>query len=125
MANTQGKSCDVLIIGGGISGAAIAAECAQRGLAVLLCDRGDVGGASSSQSDQILPLEPCTFCVDTTYPILIRSSKRERCCSRGHHICIVNAPSSWCHRNRLPIPPLAESGCGYFNIGCRVASARP
>ena len=55
MANTQGKSCDVLIIGGGISGAAIAAECAQRGLAVLLCDRGDVGGASSSQSDQILP----------------------------------------------------------------------
>lgn len=55
MAKTQGDSCDVLIIGGGISGAAIAAECAQRGLSVQLCDRADVGGASSSQSDQILP----------------------------------------------------------------------
>lgn len=55
MAKTQGDSCDVLIIGGGISGAAIAAECTQRGLSVQLCDRADVGGASSSQSDQILP----------------------------------------------------------------------
>lgn len=46
---------DVFIIGGGISGAAIAAECAQRGLRVGVCGRGDVGGASSSHSDQILP----------------------------------------------------------------------
>ncbi len=55
MANSQGSLLDVFIIGGGISGAAVAAECSLRGLSVEICDRGDVGGASSSQSDQILP----------------------------------------------------------------------
>lgn len=55
MTQTQSKRVDVFIIGGGISGAAVAAECSRRGLAVMLCDKGDVGGASSSQSDQILP----------------------------------------------------------------------
>ncbi|MBA56248.1 MAG: hypothetical protein CMK89_17495 [Pseudomonadales bacterium] len=55
MVKTQGDCLDVFIVGGGISGAATAAECSLRGLSVTLCDRGDVGGASSSQSDQILP----------------------------------------------------------------------
>lgn len=55
MATSYNEHCDVFIIGGGISGAAIAAECAQRGLSVQLCDQADVGGASSSQSDQIMP----------------------------------------------------------------------
>lgn len=55
MATPHNEQCDVFIIGGGISGAAIAAECALRGLAVQLCDQGDIGGASSSQSDQIMP----------------------------------------------------------------------
>lgn len=55
MVKTQGELLDVFIVGGGISGAAIAAECSLRGLSVTLCDKGDIGGASSSQSDQILP----------------------------------------------------------------------
>ena len=55
MIKTQGELLDVFIVGGGISGAAVAAECSLRGLSVTLCDRGDIGGSSSSQSDQILP----------------------------------------------------------------------
>ncbi|MDX1693709.1 MAG: FAD-dependent oxidoreductase [Ketobacteraceae bacterium] len=35
---------DVTVIGGGLHGAAIAADCAGRGLRTLLCDRDDVGG---------------------------------------------------------------------------------
>ncbi|MAR92863.1 MAG: hypothetical protein CML06_18605 [Pseudomonadales bacterium] len=49
------QAVDVLVVGGGISGAAVAAECASRGLSTLLCERDDVGGVSSSHSDQIIP----------------------------------------------------------------------
>lgn len=55
MANTAKAQSDVFIIGGGISGAAMAAECSRRGLKVMLCDQQDVGGTSSSRSDQIIP----------------------------------------------------------------------
>jgi glycerol-3-phosphate dehydrogenase len=55
MAAELNDYSDVFIIGGGISGAAIAAECSQKGLSVTLCDQADVGGASSSLSDQIMP----------------------------------------------------------------------
>lgn len=55
MAVNPNITLDVFIIGGGISGAAIASECAQKGLKVAVCGKGDVGGASSSHSDQILP----------------------------------------------------------------------
>ncbi|MCG8668538.1 MAG: glycerol-3-phosphate dehydrogenase [Pseudomonadales bacterium] len=38
---------DVIIIGGGIHGAAIAADCAGRGLKALICHDGDFGGTAS------------------------------------------------------------------------------
>lgn len=43
--NRSDKFYDVTIIGGGLHGAAIAADCAGRGLRTLLCDHGDVGGS--------------------------------------------------------------------------------
>ncbi|HJM52327.1 MAG TPA: FAD-dependent oxidoreductase, partial [Alphaproteobacteria bacterium] len=36
---------DLLIIGGGINGVGIARDAAGRGLAVTLCEQGDLGGA--------------------------------------------------------------------------------
>jgi glycerol-3-phosphate dehydrogenase len=39
---------DVLVVGGGIIGAAVAAHAARVGLAVALVDAGDFGGATSS-----------------------------------------------------------------------------
>src|SRR3984893_8582537 len=41
------RTFDVLVVGGGIYGLAIAYDAAQRGLAVALVERGDFGGASS------------------------------------------------------------------------------
>lgn len=46
--------CDLLIIGGGINGAGIARDAAGRGLKVVLCDRGDLGGATSSASSKLV-----------------------------------------------------------------------
>ncbi len=43
-----GVTYDLLIIGGGINGAAIAREASLNGLKVLLVDKGDLAGATSS-----------------------------------------------------------------------------
>jgi glycerol-3-phosphate dehydrogenase len=45
---------DVLVVGGGIIGAAIAAHAARIGLEVALVDAGDFGGATSSSSSKLI-----------------------------------------------------------------------
>jgi glycerol-3-phosphate dehydrogenase len=48
------KRFDVLVVGGGIIGAAVAAHTARHGLAVALVERGDFGGATSSSSSKLI-----------------------------------------------------------------------
>src|SRR5467141_4237594 len=48
------REFDLLVIGGGIVGAGIAAEAARHGLAVALVDRKDFGGATSSASSKLI-----------------------------------------------------------------------
>jgi len=45
---------DLLIVGGGINGVGIARDAAGRGLKVLLCERGDLAGATSSASSKMI-----------------------------------------------------------------------
>ncbi|HEY7002782.1 MAG TPA: glycerol-3-phosphate dehydrogenase/oxidase [Gaiellaceae bacterium] len=49
-----GGELDVLVVGGGIIGAGIAAEAARAGLAVGLVDKGDFGSATSSASSKLI-----------------------------------------------------------------------
>jgi glycerol-3-phosphate dehydrogenase len=44
---------DLLVIGGGINGCGIARDAAGRGLSVVLCERGDLAGATSSASTKL------------------------------------------------------------------------
>jgi glycerol-3-phosphate dehydrogenase len=48
------RDFDLLVIGGGIVGAGIAAAASRHGLAVALVDRGDFGGATSSASSKLI-----------------------------------------------------------------------
>ncbi|HMJ49246.1 MAG TPA: glycerol-3-phosphate dehydrogenase [Burkholderiales bacterium] len=48
------ETIDLLIIGGGINGAGIARDAAGRDLAVLVCEQGDLGGATSSASSKLI-----------------------------------------------------------------------
>jgi len=48
------ESFDLAVIGGGISGAAIARDAAMRGLRVALVDRGDFAGETSSRSSKLI-----------------------------------------------------------------------
>jgi len=48
------RDFDLLVVGGGIIGAGIAAHAARHGLAVALVERGDFGGATSSASSKLV-----------------------------------------------------------------------
>lgn len=48
------KVYDLLVIGGGVNGAGIAADAAGRGLSVLLCEKSDLGSATSSASSKLI-----------------------------------------------------------------------
>ena len=45
---------DLVVVGGGINGAGIARDAAGRGLSVLLVEKGDLGGATSSASSKLI-----------------------------------------------------------------------
>ena len=46
--------CDILIVGGGINGAAIARDAAGRGLRVVLCEKDDLAQHTSSASSKLI-----------------------------------------------------------------------
>jgi len=48
------NSYDLLVVGGGINGAGIARDAAGRGLSVLLVEKGDLAGATSSSSSKLI-----------------------------------------------------------------------
>ena len=52
---------DLLIIGGGINGAGIAADASGRGLKVLLCEQNDLASATSSNSSKLIHGGPRLF----------------------------------------------------------------
>lgn len=54
MSEELTSTYDLLIIGGGINGAGLARDAAGRGLSVILCEQGDLGGATSSASSKLL-----------------------------------------------------------------------
>jgi glycerol-3-phosphate dehydrogenase len=54
LAELAERRFDLLVIGGGIVGAGIAAHASRAGLAVALVDRGDFGGATSSASSKLI-----------------------------------------------------------------------
>src|SRR5688572_11062112 len=45
---------DLIVVGGGITGVAVARDAALRGLQVVLCERGDFGEGTSSRSSKLI-----------------------------------------------------------------------
>ncbi len=54
MGNASSDAVDLLIVGGGVNGAGIARDAVGRGLSVVLCEQGDLAGATSSASTKLI-----------------------------------------------------------------------
>ncbi len=54
MTNASSDAVDLLIVGGGVNGAGIARDAVGRGLSVVLCEQGDLAGATSSASTKLI-----------------------------------------------------------------------
>jgi glycerol-3-phosphate dehydrogenase len=54
MVTQQPTMFDMLVIGGGVNGAGIAADAAGRGLSVMLCEQNDLASATSSASSKLI-----------------------------------------------------------------------
>jgi glycerol-3-phosphate dehydrogenase len=54
LSDLDGSAVDLLVIGGGITGAGIARDAAMRGLATVLVDRGDLAAGTSSRSSRLV-----------------------------------------------------------------------
>lgn len=54
MTEAEAPTADLLIVGGGINGAAIARDAAGRGLSVVLCEQGDIASHTSSASTKLI-----------------------------------------------------------------------
>ena len=52
--NYQGKEFDLVVIGGGITGATVAYEAASRGLSVALIEKSDFGSATSAATSKMI-----------------------------------------------------------------------
>jgi len=52
--NYQGKEFDLIVIGGGITGATVAYEAASRGLSVALIEKSDFGSATSAATSKLI-----------------------------------------------------------------------
>src|SRR6266571_5145463 len=54
LMSVMSERFDLLVVGGGINGVGIARDAAGRGLSVLLCEKGDLAGATSSASSKLI-----------------------------------------------------------------------
>lgn len=52
--SARSHEVDLLVVGGGINGAGIARDAVGRGFSVLLCEKGDLAGATSSASSKLV-----------------------------------------------------------------------
>ena len=78
------ETCDVVVIGGGITGSLAALELTKRGADVIVLDRRDAGGGSTSASTAMLQYEIDELLIDLTTAIggeQAETAYRE--CARG------------------------------------------
>ena len=52
--NVPNRTFDLIVVGGGITGAAVAYDAASRGFSVALVEKGDFGGATSAATSKMI-----------------------------------------------------------------------
>ncbi|WP_320677379.1 glycerol-3-phosphate dehydrogenase/oxidase [Prochlorococcus sp. MIT 1300] len=112
------NTVDLLVIGGGATGASIAYEATKRGLKVALLEAGDFGGATSSRSTKLLHggvryLELAFKTLDLAQLNLVREALFERA------YWLKNVPFL-AHRLELVLPSNNYFTQAYFGLGLKL-----
>lgn len=98
---------DLLVIGGGVNGAAVARDAAGRGASVLLCEQGDLASGTSSASSKLI--HGGLRYLEHGHLRLVRMALRERT------LWLRNAPHL-VRPLRLIIPPPPQGGRASWQI---------
>jgi glycerol-3-phosphate dehydrogenase len=93
---------DLLVVGGGIHGAAVARDAALRGLRVLLVERGDLASGTSSRSSKLI--HGGIRYLETLQVRLVREALRER------EILLETAPPGLVRPVRFLLPEYRREG---------------
>lgn len=102
-----GSDYDLIVIGGGINGAAIARDAAMRGLSVLLLDKNDFGSGTSSYSSRLIH-GGLRYLEFAEFPLVFESLRERRLLQKlAPHLV---------HRLRISIPVYRNSKRGLWLV---------
>jgi len=99
---------DLIVVGGGICGAAVAWDAAQRGLAVALLERGDFGGGTSAESLKVV--HGGIRYLQHLDVVRVRESARERA-------ALLRIAPHLVHPLPIVVPTYGHGLCGRIPLG--------
>ena len=117
---------DVLVVGGGITGAGVALDAASRGLRTALVERDDFASGTSSKSSKLVHgglryLQQREFRL--VYEALARAPAR--CCATRRTSCACSRSSSRCFSRDGAHQPEARRARSAARCGCTTSPAAP
>jgi glycerol-3-phosphate dehydrogenase len=111
----ESESFDLLVVGGGATGAAIARDAATRGLRVALCERGDFASQTSSQSSKLIH-GGLRYLQHGDFRLVFESlAERRRLLETARHLCRPREFLYPCYAGRFPSPMLLSLGVGLYD----------
>jgi glycerol-3-phosphate dehydrogenase len=111
----ESESFDLLVVGGGATGAAIARDAATRGLRVALCERGDFASQTSSQSSKLIH-GGLRYLQHGDFRLVFESlAERRRLLETAPHLCRPREFLYPCYAGRFPSPALLSLGVGLYD----------
>jgi glycerol-3-phosphate dehydrogenase len=111
----QDTQFDLLVVGGGATGAAIARDAATRGLQVALCERGDFASQTSSQSSKLIH-GGLRYLQNGDFQLVFESlAERRRLLQTAPHLCRPREFLYPCYAGSFPSPKLLALGVGLYD----------
>ena len=106
---------DLLVVGGGATGAAIARDAATRGLQVALCERGDFASQTSSQSSKLIH-GGLRYLQQGDFHLVFESlAERRRLLETAPHLCRPREFLYPAYARHFPTPTLLRLGVGLYD----------
>ena len=111
----ESEQFDLLVVGGGATGAAIARDAATRGLQVALCERGDFASQTSSQSSKLIHGGLRYLQQGNFHLVFEALAERRRLLETAPHLCRPREFLYPAYAGRFPSPMLLALGVGLYD----------